>query len=229
MTTPRTSGEYSAVVHDLPLLKFLPPDARDIVANAFVAASFPFGSTIVREGEAADALYVVVDGRARVLKRGENGDELSLNVLRRGDLFGEMGLLERAQRTATVRASSDVEVLRLDRSVFDALVTSRPDLRQYFELQIRHRHLHNFFRQFTAFAALPADALRELLEALAPWEAGAGELVVREGDPPGAMFFVEDGRLRVFTEGADGTGERRYVAYLRKGDFFGERAVFMDE
>src|SRR5215213_3885387 len=191
MTTPRTSGEYSAVVHDLPLLKFLPPDAREIVANSFVAASFPFGSTIVREGEEADALYVVVDGRARVLKRGDRGEELSLNVLRRGDLFGEMALLERVSRTATVRASSDVEVLRLDRSVFDALVTSRPDLRQYFELQIRHRHLHNFFREFTAFKALPSDALRELLDGLETREVATGEVIVAEGDPPGPMYFVE--------------------------------------
>ncbi|HYK40967.1 MAG TPA: cyclic nucleotide-binding domain-containing protein, partial [Thermoanaerobaculia bacterium] len=70
-----------AALHELPLLAFLPPDVRDLVVDSFVPESFEFGSAIVREGEEADAFYVLVSGRARVIKTGRGGEEISLNVL----------------------------------------------------------------------------------------------------------------------------------------------------
>src|SRR5207244_5427515 len=107
-TTPeRLSGAFMkgsltdgprALLHDLPILKFLPPDARNLVVDSFVPESFAFGSPIVREGDEADAFYVLVSGRARVVKTGEGGEEIPLNVLRPGQSFGEMALLEKTTR-----------------------------------------------------------------------------------------------------------------------------------
>lgn len=212
-------ADINAILEELPLLRFLPPDSQELVRNAFTAQTFPFGATIVREGERGDAYYVLTAGRARVVKTTEGGEELPLNVLRPGDGFGEMALLDASTRAATVRASSEVEVLRLDKSVFDALVRSRPEIREYLELQVKQRHLHAFLTEFTPFAKLPIATLRALVESLEPLDVPAGEMIFREGDPPGPLFIVEDGRLRVFTQG---DGRRHNVGYLRKGDFFGE-------
>jgi ATP-binding cassette subfamily B protein len=210
----------------LPLLEFLPPAVRAEVARRFVRASYPFGAVIVREGDPADALYVLVSGRARVVKRGDTGEEVPLNVIRAGDAFGEMALLEQTNRMATVRASSDVDALRLDRSAFESLLAAAPDLKKYLELQASHRRLHNFFRSYTAFARLPVDALATMLAELESEAVEPGTLVIREGDPPGPMYVVEEGRLRVFVEE---DGERRYIRYLRRGDFFGELSLFKRE
>ena len=147
------------VLDDLPILRFLPDDARALVVRQFVAVSFPFGGVIVSEGDAADGWYVLVSGRARVIKRADNGDEIPLNILRAGDSFGEVELLDGARRPATVRASSDVLALRLDRSAFDGLLERTPDIRTYLELQTKHRQLQGFFRGFPAFARLPAEAV----------------------------------------------------------------------
>jgi HlyB family type I secretion system ABC transporter len=207
-------------------LGFLSPEVRATVADRFVRVTHPFGSVIVREGDPADAFYVLVSGRARVVKRADTGEEIPLNSLRPGDSFGEMALLDHTTRMATVRASSDVEALRLDRAEFERLLATTPELKTYFELQATHRRVHNFFRSHTAFASLPLEALAALLDALEPVSVERGELVIREGDPPGPMYVVEDGRLRVFT-GSDGT--RRYLSYLRRGDFFGELSLFKGE
>jgi HlyB family type I secretion system ABC transporter len=215
--------EARALLHDLPLLKFLPPDVRQQVVDSFVRASFNFGDAIVREGEDADAFYVLVSGRARVVKAGRGGEEVSLNVLRPGDSFGEMALLGRTKRAATVRASGDVEVFRLDRSVFDSLVGRNPDIGKYLDLHARHRSLSNFFRLYSPFAQLPADALAILLAKLEPVAVEKGERVIRQGEAAGPLYIVEEGRLRVSTEE---DGRPRYLAYLRKGDFFGEMSVF---
>lgn len=210
------------MLEELKLLEFLPPEVRSLVRDSFVPESFAFGSAIVKEGEESDAFYVLVKGRARVIKAGAAGEEISLNVLRAGDSFGEIGLLEHCKRTATVRASTAVEVLRLDKPVFNALVHNHPELKTYFELQIKNRNLFNLLRVYAPFAALPVEALQTLLAELQPLTAVQGELVVREGDPAGPMFFIEDGRARVFQQE---NGHRQYRAYLRKGDYFGEMSV----
>ncbi|HEX9818687.1 MAG TPA: peptidase domain-containing ABC transporter [Methylomirabilota bacterium] len=210
----------------LPLLELLPSEMRARVAARFERVTYPFGAVIVREGDPADALYVLVSGRARVVKRGDTGEDVPLNVLRAGDAFGEMALLERTTRTATVRASSDVEALKLDRAAFEELVTAAPDLKKYLELQASHRRLHNFFRSYTAFARLPVDALATLLAELEVQLVEPGERVIRQGDRPGPMYVIEEGRLRVFVEE---DGERHYIRYLRRGDFFGELSLFKGE
>ena len=91
-----------------------------VVGEAFEPVAYDFGQVIVREGDPADAFYVVVSGSARVLKRAENGEEVPLNLLGRGESFGEMSLLADSTRTATVRASSPVQALRLHRDDFAA-------------------------------------------------------------------------------------------------------------
>jgi len=63
------------------------------------------GNVIVGEGEDADAFYVLVSGTARVVKQAGTAEEGPLSLLRRGDSFGEMGLLDESTRVATVRAS----------------------------------------------------------------------------------------------------------------------------
>ena len=217
-------ADARALLETLPILRFLPADARALVVSSFVPASCSYGSVIVREGEKADAFFVLASGKARVVKESAAGGEVSLNVLRPGDSFGEAGLLDpEATRTATVRASGDVEVLRLDRTVFDALLRIHPQIRTSFELQVRHRSLHNFFRLYGPFTKLPVAALGELLNEFQPVSYAKGAVVFRQGDPPGSLFVVEEGRLRVF---AEEEGERRPLSYLRKGDFFGEISVF---
>src|SRR5262249_61833520 len=135
-------------------------------------------------------------GPVLVLKRAADRGEGAPHPPHRGDTFGEAGLLERTTRIATVRASSEIRVLRLHASVFDALARLHPEVRTAFEAIARSRALWNFFRLNAAFANLPAEALAKLVTGLEEVEAPAGTEVVAEGDPPGPMFVVETGRLR---------------------------------
>ena len=215
-----------AMLSDLPVFRFLPPEARQLVIDSCVPVSYSFGQSLVREGEDADAFFVLVSGQARVIKKGENGQEISLNVLRAGESFGEMALLQKGARTATVRASGDVDAFRLDASIFHAMLESSPEIRSSLKLQSRQHSLRGFFRSFQPFAQLAPAALELMLRELEPLSVAAGDIVIRQGDPPGAMYVVEEGRLRVFLEEA---GSRRYVGYIRKGDIFGEVSLFKGE
>jgi HlyB family type I secretion system ABC transporter len=208
-------------VEDLALFEFVPPDVRTLVAATFQPLTFTFGEVIVREGDDADAFYVLSAGRARVVKEGGDGQEVTLAMLGPGDTFGETGLLERSTRTATVRASGDVEVLRLDRALFDGLLATSPELREAVELHRRRVKLEELFRLYTVFADLPPGGLARLLRDLEEIDVRAGEVIIRQGDSPGAAYVVEDGRLRTRRDGRD-------LAFHRRGDVVGERSLFMD-
>ena len=82
------------------------------------------GAVIVREGDAADAFYIVTGGSVEVLLRHPSGQEIVVNRLSRGDHFGEIALLRGGTRTATVRAAPDgtAELMVLDRDAFDELI-----------------------------------------------------------------------------------------------------------
>jgi ATP-binding cassette subfamily B protein len=211
------------ILDDLPILRFLPDETRDQIVRRFVPASFPFGGVLASEGETADALYVLVSGRARVVKRTDGSDEVPLNMLQAGDSFGETELLDGRPRPTTVRASSDVLALRLDRTSFQELLDADPNVRTYLELQLKHRTLQGFFRDFPAFARLPTEAVvGVVLAELTPRVAAAGETIITEGDPAGPLFLIEEGRVRMMRQA---NGALEYLGSLDAGQYFGEESA----
>ena len=212
------------ILEDLPILRFLPDDARTLVVRSFVPASYPFGSVIIEEGAASEAIHVIVSGRARIVKRGEGGVEIALSMLRAGDSFGDVEMLNGAPNPATIRASAEVLALRLDRPVFEALLDVNPEIRTYLELQVKHRKLQVFFKNFPAFSKVPAEAIVGIILAeldLVVFD--VGQTIFKQGDPPGPLYLIESGRVRLWA--ADGA-RRKHVTQLGRGEYFGEMSVF---
>jgi ATP-binding cassette subfamily B protein len=218
--------DAEAFLDGLPLFLLIPEDVRRLVAYSFEPVAFPFGSVVVRQGDPAESFYLVVSGTARVVTESDGFGEIPLNLLRVGDSFGEIGLLEETTRVATVRASSQLHVLKLDRTVFHALAQRHPKVREHFEVLARQRTLENFFRLHSAFAELPPEGIASMSRELETLEVASGETVVNDGDLAGPMYIVEEGRLHAFRERE---GHREDMAFLRKGDFFGERALMLGE
>ena len=72
------------------------------------------GATIVRQGDVGDCMYVVQTGRVEVVQDTDTGEQ-HLAFLETGDFFGEMAVFEKETRSATVRASGEARVLKVDR------------------------------------------------------------------------------------------------------------------
>ena len=211
------------VLTSLPLLRGLPEEVQRLVERSFVSVDLAFGETVFKQGDPPDAYYVVASGNARVLVEDAAGQEVSLNMLRPGDGFGEASLLEGTPRTASVRASSDLTLLRLDRGLFGGLLESYPEIGEAFSAAARARKLGDFLRLHSAFSVLPRDATLSLIDALDEISLEDGQVAVRQGAPADAMFLIQEGRLSVWLE--DGTGPPRRLRTLHAGEFFGERAL----
>jgi ATP-binding cassette subfamily B protein len=197
-------------------------DAFRALREEFESVTYRFGESIVREGAPSDAVFLVVSGRARAVRRGEDGTEVSLGTIGPGELIGELSFVEGSTRTATVRASEDLHALRLERARLQRLLERYPTIRSVLELQARRRTIQNLLRRWSPLGQLPVPVLRDLVEKLERREAKPGERIISEGDPSGPMFLVEDGRLRVFSKR---NGETHDLAFLREGEYFGELSL----
>ncbi|MBI3976729.1 MAG: cyclic nucleotide-binding domain-containing protein [Chloroflexi bacterium] len=94
----------------------------------------PAGAVILREGDRTDSLYILVGGSVEVTKRlglatvdrANEPKEKTLVHLTAPQCFGEMGLLEKAERSATITAERECELLEITRADFERLVDADP-------------------------------------------------------------------------------------------------------
>ena len=118
----RTMGkEWAAVLADLPLFDGLSKRQLGKIAGLGVARRLPPLTSIVTKGDTGDAFFVIITGKAVVRRTGRRNVPLGP-----GDFFGEMALLDGAPRTATVEATSEVEVMLIPRSAFRKMLRSEP-------------------------------------------------------------------------------------------------------
>ena len=84
------------------------------------------GQVVFNQGEEADAAYVIVSGRVDVTAIRADGEEVRLGELGPGEVFGELGLIDDAPRSATVSTRRDSLLVRFPRPVFELLMEQRP-------------------------------------------------------------------------------------------------------
>jgi hypothetical protein len=100
--------------------------------RALVEEKYGPGETIFEQGEQGRHIYVIKSGNVEVVHHRPGGAAEVLKVLGPGDHFGEMALLGRAPRNATVRTVTPVEVFKMSGGNFAALYTTLPGVRQQF-------------------------------------------------------------------------------------------------
>ena len=124
---PVDPGRVRLLEH--PIFAGLPAARLETAARQLVEVPMAAGDVIVRQGDAADRFYVVAEGTVSVTQAPDaGGDEVHLRDLGPGDVFGEIGLLRRSARTATVMAHTPGLLMALDAHAFHDLVGSGPGL-----------------------------------------------------------------------------------------------------
>jgi len=132
-----------AVLEGLGLFAAAHRTSLERLAAACTTVTFEPGDVIVREGDPADALYVILEGSVGVAARGEAREERRLRTMGPDTYFGEIGVMERIPRTATVTAEAPTRCYRIDGDAFlDALTTTPPAAAVLDGVQTRLRASH---------------------------------------------------------------------------------------
>lgn len=135
-TTPGTanvrragrSGVAEVLLRSVPLLSNLTPAQIAVLAPLARRYSFSKGETIIGAGEPTRAVYVIISGRVHVAVTNTKGKQAILALLKAGDYFGEMSLIDDEPRSADVIARTSCELLALDRPEFARCLESNFEL-----------------------------------------------------------------------------------------------------
>jgi cyclic nucleotide-binding protein len=129
-----------AFLKKIHLFHGLEDDELAAIAQELEEASYPAGSVIFKQDTKADSFYLIYGGSIRIVRR-QNKKEIQLARLVREDYFGEMALVEKRRRSATVTALTDTLLLVLSRQDFEKLYKQKPALKLNLEVAIRSRQL----------------------------------------------------------------------------------------
>lgn len=179
------------------------------------------GAPLVKQGQPADTLFVVVSGELAVLvKSGDEVDEVAR--MGPGDIIGEIALVAGGTRTSTVRATATSRVVSLTKDGLERLVGRRPDIGDLLAegsvRRLRQERLNRYLG--LAFPNIDDEPLRRLSEGVVWRTIPSGDLLFEAGDPADDCYVVVSGRLRVTT-----TGLTEQVVEVGPGSLVGEGAL----
>ncbi|HYP75724.1 MAG TPA: cyclic nucleotide-binding domain-containing protein [Polyangiaceae bacterium] len=188
----------------------------------------PRGGVLVEEGSTGDEAFFVARGELDVQKAPTKpgAAPIALARLGSGSLFGEMALLSRAPRTATVRAAVPSVVLVAKKPALDRVVESAPGVGRAFAEFCRRRMLENLLRtNFILRGASPAER-PALIERFSIRSYEAGEKIVTQGSPAEGLHLIALGEVAVVHQDPNDQSTT-IVARLGPGEVVGEVALVL--
>jgi CRP-like cAMP-binding protein/multisubunit Na+/H+ antiporter MnhG subunit len=210
--------EAAGLIDALPLFEDVPEDVLSDLAGRVRLRRVAPGQAIVRQGERSEAFYVVRKGTLQVIEEdAATGNDRPIRLLGRGEAFGELGLVEAAPRSATVRALEDSEVFEINKGAFDQLLADMvhvPDFAPTIQALAE-------LRKLPCFSHLEPDELSELLQHGEWVNVGPGEVIIVQGEVGDAFFALGSGQVEVFETGT-------LARTMGSGSYFGEIALLLD-
>jgi CRP-like cAMP-binding protein len=116
-----TTKDWARVLAELPLFEGVGRRQLNKIAALARVDSYDPGTVVIQEGEPGDGFHLILGGKARVLAKRPK-------VLRTGNYFGEMALLDGAPRSATVVADTELQTMKIPRAPFLRLLRSEPGI-----------------------------------------------------------------------------------------------------
>ena len=210
-----TVQERAAVLARVRFFAGLPGPALVAIASHLQERSVEADETVVTADEVGDRFYLVRSGRLQALAR----DGRVLGTILAGEGFGEMALLDRKPRGATVLALEPCVLWSLDRGHFERWVRDR------YEIAARIRASGEERAELAAlpfFRGLDALELDRIAARLVTRRVPTGQVVFSEGDEGDRYYVIREGRVEVRIAGD-------VIRELARGDGFGELALLLEQ
>lgn len=255
---PKTAEQKASIMKVLEdgscfLFDGLDPEQKTQLLNAVEVVEFKEGDTIIKQwgdGAEAEYFYILAAGKAEVYKsfgpRADPGEEKYIYTYVDSGYFGELALMYNSPRTATIKATSDATLYALDRESFRRIIIDSTR-------QKRERY-EQFIQSVDLLQGLTHSNRAQIADTLGVKHYKKGDVIVQEGEVGDAMYFIEAGCASVNTlltpeeakaelvrlestgdltamlqEALENKAPEIHARTLSRGEYFGERALLMDE
>ncbi|XP_029671261.1 cGMP-dependent protein kinase, isozyme 2 forms cD4/T1/T3A/T3B isoform X3 [Formica exsecta] len=215
-TKPKRSRELiKTAILDNDFMKNLELTQIREIVDCMYPVTFPAGSIIIQEGDVGSIVFVMEEGKVEVSRDGKY-----LSTLQHGKVLGELAILYNCKRTATITAATDCHLWAIDRQCFQTIMMRTGLSRQ--------AEYTDFLKSVPIFKNLPEETLIKISDVLEETFYNNGDYIIRQGARGDTFFIISRGQVRVTIKQPD-TIEEKYIRTLRKGDFFGEKALQGDD
>jgi cAMP-dependent protein kinase regulator len=220
------AGSELPLVAPLPLFSALPAEALRALLASFEMITVPAGHRVMAEGEEGAEAYIVARGELEVTRKAHEEDvaDTVLARLVNGALFGEMALLSRAPRAASVVATRPSILLVAKRDALEAAAEKRPEVGMELAAHCRRRMVANLGRISPLLMSVPVEERPSLVEGFETRIFEKGDRLVNQGDEAQGLHLVASGEVGVVTHEA---GETTVLASLSAGETIGEVALLL--
>ncbi len=213
--------------HDIPLFSDLDEEELKLIVEALEAERFGKGAMICREGEKGDSLFIIRRGEVAITKQVPGGGEVQVCNLMEGDFFGEFGFFTDQRRHATVRATSECDLLKITRGRLQEIIKAFPRVGEILLGAFKKRILDHLLVLSPLFSTLTIEERDVISERFRLRRVPEGDLLFKGGDPPLSFYMVKSGEVEIYTQNRQ--GKRVQLAVLKAGDLFGEISVLFDK
>jgi CRP-like cAMP-binding protein len=170
--------------------------------------SIKSGEVVFKEGSIGNFFYILKEGSVELVIDGK-----SIKQLQKGESFGELALLHGAPRSATIITLTDCLFWVLERRNFKKIVDHINHL--------NYEENKQFVHSISILSHIENDQKSILCQNLIKETYEEGTIIVKEGDKANCLYIIKEGEVNCVFKG-------KVVVTLRKGDYFGEKAILID-
>jgi len=210
----------------VPLFSGLSPLELQSLLRHVKATAFPKDAFICKEGEKGDSLGILCQGEVVISRELEKGKELKIGHLKEGDIFGEFGFFTDGKRHATLRTTTECEILVIPREGLEEVIQTHPRVRDALQNLFRERVLDNFLALSPLFSSLRPEERGEVLKRFILRKVPGETVLFRIGDPPNSLYMVKSGEVEVSVRNRQ--GQKVVLEIQKSGNFFGEISLLLD-
>ena len=187
------------------------------------------GQVLFRQGDAAEAMYVVQEGMLKAYMAGEGCAPTMVGQMGPGSLVGEIALLLGGRRNATVVAAEKTRLARLEAKDVEAIVARNPEMKRGILDIVRQRlRRTQWLKILSAYFGEIDKEKYEFIEPRFEWvHLNRGETLFSKGDAADCLYFLVHGFLHVVSQ--DASGEAKTIGAIFRGEIVGEMAILSGE
>lgn len=202
-----------------PLFSDLTADELAYVSEQVEVLQVQAGSTLFREGDPGDSLFIITHGEIKILSQNSKGEEVEVARLKDGEFFGEFAFFSNSKRQADAVASSETELLELTRDTLIDVTQKYPRVKEVLISFYKNRVVDKLMVTSQLFRSLGPKDRMQILQKLSYQTFEPGALIIQEGCAGDYLYLIKSGGADITTWRDD---QEMLLATIGEGEFFGE-------
>ncbi|MBM2838696.1 MAG: cyclic nucleotide-binding domain protein [Deltaproteobacteria bacterium] len=202
-----------------PLFSDLTADELAYVSEQVEVLQVQAGSTLFKEGDPGDSLFIITHGEINILSQNSKGEEVEVARLNNGDFFGEFAFFSNSKRQADAVASSETELLELTRETLIDVTQKYPRVKEVLISFYKNRVVDKLMVTSQLFRSLGPKDRMQILQKLSYQTFEPGALIIQEGCTGDYLYLIKSGGADITTWRDD---QEMLLATIGEGEFFGE-------